>query len=143
MDYARKIIREILTFGTIALPDAVGESELKTPDTVPEDYPFILGPGEEFIVGALWIPRENFDNNFKWIDFDNADENDMLKLHACLDVRVYPLPNEPIDGDLPDDFSYYDLPNSISDSIPKHFPNNWAYENIGLFEVSKGSPYGR
>jgi len=110
----------------------VREPSLKSADTHPIDWEFILGKDEEFIIGGIWKPKQSL---FDWID--PSTQEGLAKIHACIDVRIFPVANEmPIEE--------YDVPDQaekIFVDIPEYYPNNWAFENIGYFEVYKGSPY--
>ena len=105
---------------------------LNSPDPLPSTEPYILYPGEEFIMGVLWKPNKD---DVDWMEEDDWAESNLHSIHACLDVRIFPIPDEPFAGG--------ETPGVLDDwqDFERWYPNNWAYENVGLFEVSKGSPY--
>tara|TARA_B100002052_G_scaffold59491_2_gene52467 strand:- start:679 stop:4005 length:3327 start_codon:yes stop_codon:yes gene_type:complete len=110
----------------------VREPMLNSADTHPANQEYILGPDEEFIIGGIWRPQQE---DFDWID--PTTQEGLIDFHACIDVRIYPVPDEISVGE----YELADQAKEIFADIPNYYPNNWAFENIGYFEVFKGSPY--
>ena len=110
----------------------VRSPQLKSADTHPANQEYILYTDEEFIIGGIWKPQQE---DFDWID--PTTQQGLIDFHACIDVRIYPVPDEMAVGE----YELADEAKEIFIDIPDYYPNNWAFENIGYFEVFKGSPY--
>jgi hypothetical protein len=112
--------------------------ELVNPDLVPLDGQFYLYPGEEFIVGHAWKPQASdypeIDTSVFFEEGNTSYITTRNQIHLCLDVRAFPVPGEPSSSPDP-------IPSDWYNNFGEYYPNNWAYENVGYFEISKGSPY--